>query len=52
VRESPLPGAESSHGGQEILGGIGGNWLKQLKVDGKTQGRFVMDANGDFTQVP
>ncbi|MEW2120475.1 alpha/beta fold hydrolase [Streptomyces sp. NPDC005474] len=28
------------------------NWLKQLKVDGKTQGRFVMEENGDFTQVP
>ncbi|MEV6122582.1 alpha/beta fold hydrolase [Streptomyces sp. NPDC052077] len=27
-------------------------WLKHTKVDGKTQGSFVMDENGDFSPAP
>jgi pimeloyl-ACP methyl ester carboxylesterase len=36
-------------GQHKNLHSLSKHWLKHLKVDGKTQGRFVMDQNGNFS---
>ncbi|ELP67056.1 alpha/beta fold hydrolase [Streptomyces turgidiscabies] len=39
-------------GQHKNLHNLSKHWLKQLKVEGKTQGRFIMAEDGTFTQVP